>query len=83
MVLFIYLLFLVFLLFRAIPMAYEGSQAGVEVELQLPAYATATAMRDPSCICNLHHSSQQHWILNPLSDARDQTHVLMDTSQVC
>ena len=44
MVLFIYLLFLVFLLFRAIPMAYEGSQAGVEVELQLPAYATATAM---------------------------------------
>ena len=28
------------------------------------------------------HSSQQHWILNSLSEARDRTHVLMDTSQV-
>ena len=25
----------------------------------------------------LHHSSQEHWILNPLSKARDQTRVLM------
>ena len=24
-----------------------------------------------------------YWILNPLSEARDQTHNLMDTSQVC
>ena len=30
----------------------------------------------------LHHSSQQRWILNPLRKARDQTHVLMDASQV-
>ena len=29
-------------------------------ELQLPACATATATRDPSHICDLHHSSQQH-----------------------
>ena len=29
---------------------------GVESELQLLAYATATAMQDPSCVCNLHHS---------------------------
>ena len=33
-------------------------------------------------ICNLHHSSQQHQILNPLSKATDQTCILMDTSQV-
>ena len=29
---------------------------------------------------DLHHSSQQHQILNPLSEARDQTFILMDAS---
>ena len=52
----------------------------VELELQLPAYTTDTAMRDPSC--DLHHSSWQHQILNPLSKARDQTCIFMNTSQV-
>ena len=33
-------------------------------------------MQDLSCICDLHLSSQQHRILNPLSEARDQTHNL-------
>jgi len=55
---------------------------GVELELQLPAYATATAARDPSCVYDLHHSSQKHQILNLLSKARDQTLNLMDPSQV-
>ena len=32
---------------------------GVQLELQLLAYATATAMQDPSHICNQHHSSRQ------------------------
>ena len=31
--------------------------------------ATAAAMRDPSCICDLHRSSWQRRILNPLSKA--------------
>src|SRR5512136_1794278 len=31
---------------------------------------TATAMPDPSCVCNLHHSSQQHWKLNLPNEAR-------------
>ena len=44
---------------------------GVESEQQLPAYATATATHDPSRVCNVHHSSQQCRILNPLSEARD------------
>ena len=34
----------------------EVPRLGVESELQLPAYATATAMTDPSHICDLHHS---------------------------
>ena len=54
----------------------EVSRPGVESELQLLAYATATAMQDPSSICNLHHSSWQHQILNTLIEARDWTHNL-------
>ena len=49
----------------------EGSRLGDEPELQLLASATATAMWDPSCICDLHHSSWRYQILNPLSEARD------------
>ena len=41
----------------------EVPRLGVELELQLLATATATAMPDLSHICKLHHSSQQHWIL--------------------
>ena len=48
----------------------------VESEPQLPVYTTATW--DLSCDCDLHHSQ----ILNPLSQARDQTHKLVDTIQV-
>ena len=39
-------------------------------------------MRDPSHICDLHHSSRQCRILNPLSKARDRTHNLMVSSQI-
>ena len=60
----------------------EVPRLGVESELQLLACTTATAMQDPSCFCNLCHSLQQHWIFNPSSKARDQTHILMDTSRV-
>ena len=55
---------------------------GVESELHLLAYTTAAAKWDPSCVCDLHHSSQQRQIPDPLSRARDQTHILMDTSQI-
>ena len=43
----------------------EVPRLGVESELQLLAFATATATQDPSCICSLHHISQQCQILNP------------------
>ena len=60
----------------------EVPRLGIESELQLLAYTTAMAMQDPSLACDLHQSSWQHWILNPLNEARGRTHVLMDTSQV-
>ena len=37
---------------------------------------------DLSRIYDLHHRSQQRWILNPLSEAREQTRFLMGPSQV-
>ena len=55
---------------------------GAESELQQPAYATATAMQDPSHSCDLPHTSWQCQILDPLSEARDRTHILMVTRWV-
>ena len=52
---------------------------GVKLELQLQAYTTATATGDQSHICDLHHSLQQHWIINPMSKARDQTCIPTET----
>ena len=51
----------------------EVPRLGVKSELQLLAYATAIAIAtpDPSHIFDLHHSSQQYWTLDPLSEARD------------
>ena len=40
------------------------------------------SMPDQSHVWDLHLSSQQCWILNPLSKARSQTCILMDTSQI-
>ena len=71
-----------FFIFRATPAAYGGSWARVRLELQLLTYATATATQDPNCICDLRHSLQQCWILNPLSKARNQTCILMNASLI-
>ena len=65
------------------PQHMEVLKVGVESELPLPVFTTATAMQDLKRICKLHHSSWQHLFLNPLSKARDQAQVLMDTSWVC
>ena len=55
----------------------EVPRLGVKLELQPLAYAITTATPDPTCACNLHHSSWQRQILNPLSEARDRTRNLM------
>ena len=65
------------------PWHMEVPRLGVKWKLQLPAYTIATAMPDLSRVYDLHHSSWQCWILNPLIQARDQTYILMDTSQIC
>ena len=80
--LFFVLFCFVFLLFRTTLAAYRSSQARGQLELQPLAYATATRIWNLSHVCNLHHSSWQPRILNPLSKTRDQTRVLMDPSQI-
>ena len=54
-------------LFRAAPALYGGSQSSGGIG---------------AAAASLHHSSQKRHILNPLSEARDQTCIFMDTSWI-
>ena len=60
----------------------EVPSLGFESKLQLPAYTTATATAELSHISDLGCSLEQCQILHPLSEARDRTHILTDTSWV-
>ena len=60
----------------------EVPRLEIELELQLLTCAIATATRDLTCVCELHHSSLQCLIPDPLGEARDQTHIIVDTSQI-
>ena len=71
-ILFYFILFFFFFLWPHLQ-HMEVPRLGVESELQPLAYTMATATQDPSCVCDLPHSSRQHRILNPLSEARDRT----------
>ena len=55
----------------------------VELELQLPAYTTDTAMQVLNHVFDRHHSSWPCRILNSLSKARDWTYLFIDVSQIC
>ena len=76
---------------RAVCAAYGSSQARGQIRAVatgLPhSHTIPTAIATPtpnlSHVFDLHYNSLQRWILNPMSKARDQTFVLMDTSQVC
>ena len=81
-VLFVCLFYWFFCLLGLHPWHMEVPRLGVKLELRCQPYVTGTAMQDPSYICNLHHSSPQCWILNPLSKARGQTCIPVDTSRV-
>ena len=72
-----FILIFFFCLFRARLTAMEVPRLGVKSELYLLAYATATAMWDPSRVCDLNHSS-----LNPFSEARDPTCIIIDVSHI-
>lgn len=39
----------------------EVPKLGIESQLRLPAYVTATEKQGPSHICDLYHNSQQRW----------------------
>ena len=60
----------------------EVPRLGVQLELQLLASFTATAMWNLSQVCNLFHSLWQHGIPNPLREARGRTCAFMDISWV-
>ena len=47
------------------PWHIEVPRLGVKLELRLPAYTTAIAMQDPSCICNLTTQQGQGSNLHP------------------
>ena len=86
--LFIYLFIIIIIIFFFLLLGphlwhLEVPRVGVTLELQLPPYATATAMQDLSHIYNPHHSSWQRQIFNPLSKARDRTCNLMVSSRIC
>ena len=68
--------------FRASPAAYGGSQARGQIGAVASNLCHSHSKAGSNPLSNLHHRSRQRWILNPLSKARDQTCVLMDTSQI-
>ena len=69
-------------LIRAVAAGLCQSHSNARAEPHPKTYTTATAAQDLSRIRNLHHNSRQRWILNPLREARDQTHHLMVTSRI-
>ena len=74
--------FFSFCLFKAAPMAYGGTQARGRIGAVAAGLCHSHSNRDLSCVCDLHHSSWQHQILNWLSKARDRACVLVDASQI-
>ena len=63
-------------------MAYRGSQARGQTGAVTAGLCHSHSKMGSKPVCNLHQSSWQCWIPNPLSEARDQTCVLMDASQI-
>ena len=71
-----------FSLFRVKSVAYGRSQAKGHSGTAAASLCHSHCMPDPSRVYDLHCRSQLYQILNPLSGARDWTHILMDISRV-
>ena len=79
---YLYIHSLSFLLFiRATPEAYGSSQARGLIGATAAGLRHSHSNSGSSHTCDLHHSSRQHQILNPLSEARDRTRSIMIPSQ--
>ena len=63
-------------------MAYGGSQARGQIGTTAACLLHSHSNARSDCVCDLHRSSWQGWILNPLSEARDPTHIFMDTGWI-
>ena len=81
--LYFFILLLLFFVFLG-PYLWHMEVLRLEVksEPQPLAYTTATATPDLNLVCDLHCSSWQHRILNPLIKVRDQTRNLMVPSWI-
>ena len=63
----------------------EVPRLEVELGMQLPAYTMVIVMLDLSHIsdlCQIYATTHSAGSLNPLNEARDQTHIFMGTSWV-
>ena len=61
----------------------EAPRLGVELELQLPAYTHSHSnTKSKLCLWPTPQLTAVARSFNPLMEAKDQTHILMDTSQV-
>ena len=55
---FFFIFYFLFFVFLGLHLQHmEVPRLGVESQLQLVVYTTATAMGDLSCVCDLHHNS--------------------------
>ena len=59
---YIYFFLFFFFLLMATPAAYGCSHARGLIRAVAASLHTATATQDPSLVCDLHHSSWQHWM---------------------
>ena len=69
-------------LFRATPTAYGGFQARGRIRAVAAGLRHSHSNSGSDLHLWLHHSPWQCWILNSLSEARNRTCILTDTSQI-
>ena len=64
-------------------MAYGSSQARGVIGTVAAGLCQSHSNTRSSLVCDLHHSSRQRRMLNPLSEARDRTRNLIVPCQIC